>query len=804
MLVSLIKKFFRDKKSATAVAMALMTVPLLISASAAVDFSRIASARTLLQGAIDGAAIAGAGEWQMSESSTNAYNTAQNEFSNSGAQLPKFVSIGTPTIALACTGTTGTGNQTTNQCGGTQSFSTTTVQGCPATFEYCVVVNATATLKNTLFASLIPSELLTVKSVGIANFPASNFSGKDIPPSPGFGSAGDISGIYAYAVPMDNPGNAPNYNEMPAANTYCANSTAPLQYENMVAPGTGVTACNYLFVANSLGTGGTGGSISLQQNQPIAFAFINFTGGNGYQQDDNTNYTTNLMISTTSSTSGYTAWPQGESVNTYTYTITTTTITCSAYPTKGNQENQCSSQTTKTGKAVNYSSGTEPTAGSSSTTCTQYYPSNKYNGDCETSSYTTTSSSTITTTALYGSCPDHTLYGSLSQGYGTPSSDSLNNYSSAYEVLGEPPTHNTNHVLTPFVTTTVVTNTVNGNSYYVKAACPNYSTSGTGIKAPVSSTYSSQTGNSVFAGMNTFSTWFPDQPFTDNAASDVITSGSGDVYPPVIGACTPATNATDGGITPVKSDPWWNWSGSNTGKCTQQQSASFSNCALLIQPLGTQVPVNSSNEAIMPDYYNEIEDSSGNVLALDPVYDGIPYTDLLTGVAVTNTDQAEVTNSSGDIITQGYTPTSSSSPEITSTTKISAHGTTAVFGAGSKFIGDYIVTQPPASRAGTLDHDLPQSTSSKCYNPSVATSVASGGVEIPGYNSNGFAVDPIANPQLGAVICNSPTPETYALYWNDMGTYESDDLGYWNAVQTFTCSVPASTNAGGGPATLSG
>ncbi|MDE8347415.1 MAG: pilus assembly protein TadG-related protein, partial [Acidocella sp.] len=154
MLASLIRSFCRDRKAATAVAMAIMTVPLLIGASAAVDFSRIASARTLLQASVDAAAIAGAGEWQMSESSSSAYTVTQNMYATTGAQLPSFVGTTPAVIQLACTGTTGAGAQTTNQCGGTQAFSTTPVTGCPtnasgvATFEYCVVVTETATLKN--------------------------------------------------------------------------------------------------------------------------------------------------------------------------------------------------------------------------------------------------------------------------------------------------------------------------------------------------------------------------------------------------------------------------------------------------------------------------------------------------------------------------------------------------------------------------------------------------------------------------------------------------------------------------------
>jgi hypothetical protein len=373
--------------------------------------------------------------------------------------------------------------------------------------------------------------------------------------------------------------------------------------------------------------------------------------------------------------------------------------------------------------------------------------------------------------------------------------------------LGYPPTHNTNHVLTPFVTTNIVQTTFNGTTYYVAAVCPNYSTANTSINAPVSSTYSSSAGNAAFAGMNTFSTWFPDQVFMDSSAApatdssgNAITSGTGDVFPPVMSGCTQATNATDGGVTSASIDPWLAWSGSNikSGYCTAAQTSSYNNCAFLIQPIGTNVPVDGNNEALLPDYYNEITDGSGNVLALDPVWDNVTYVDQLTGVTVNDTGAAT-----------GYTPTNTTASTVTISSATKIHGSTSNLYAGSLYIGDKLVTQVPATSGVGQDHNLPASTSNHCYNPSVAVQYAgyfpnNGTVQIPGYASNGTPLDPIANPQDGAILCNSSTPETYALYWNDMGTYEEDDLGYWNAVEAFTCSVPSATNAGGGAATLSG
>jgi hypothetical protein len=255
-----------------------------------------------------------------------------------------------------------------------------------------------------------------------------------------------------------------------------------------------------------------------------------------------------------------------------------------------------------------------------------------------------------------------------------------------------------------------------------------------------------------------------------------------------------------------------------------------------VEPLGTNVPVDINNQALLPDYYNEIQDTNGNVVALDPVYD-TPltgyYIDPLTGAKVYN-------DAVGPYLPSNRT---ASSAQISATTTIygnttrPAGGSTTALFAGSVYVNSatpgypfHLVIQTPATSGNGQDHNLPLSTSGHCYNPSLATTLASppyvyssgtftdtggtygyldngvkeyNGSKVPGYNANGTPLDPIANPQDGAVICDQSSPETYALYWNDLGTYELDDLGYWNAVDSFTCSVPTTGNIGGGPATLS-
>ncbi len=288
----------RERRGATALAMALLLVPLLLTAGVAVDLSRIASVRTLLQASVDGAAVAGVNEWRMSQSSTNAYTVAYNDFSNTGAQLSNFAAPVTPVVNLACTGVAA-------QCGGTHSFSATSAYGCPDTtaFEYCIVVTATLTLKNSLLGNLIPARLLSVTGGAASTYANSSFTGKNIPPSPGFGSAGDWSDITAYAVPMT--GTSSDYNTVPTPNSYCSSFPGPLQYIPESAPTNGATQCNYLYIADSRGNTGTGGAITLAQGQAIGFLFTNDSGASGFNRIDSTQYTTHLMVSTTSSSNGY-------------------------------------------------------------------------------------------------------------------------------------------------------------------------------------------------------------------------------------------------------------------------------------------------------------------------------------------------------------------------------------------------------------------------------------------------------------------------------------------------------------------
>ncbi|WP_298283938.1 TadE/TadG family type IV pilus assembly protein [Acidocella sp.] len=855
-MMSRLAKFRKDRRAVTAMALALMIVPLVVGASAAVDISRIASTRAELQAAADAAAIAGAGAWQTSEQAAAAHNAASAAYAGTASTIANFVSSPSSAVELTCTGSS-------TQCGAAtpDSYATTpSAHNCPGGSEYCVIVKASGTLANSLISGMIPSELLTVSAMATTAFPATTISGKNIPPSPGFGSAGDVSGIYAYAVPMSGTGASatPNYTTMPAAGSSCGSysSIGPLALKESVAS----AACNYLFIAlsTSSGTAGAGGSITLQQNQPIAFTFVNYTGADGYHSSNYYQTSTQLYVSASSGSLG-TYHQNGDTVTNDITTYTTSEYLCWDYQLNGGN---CDTS----GQAYSTATSTTGTDGTT-TSCDYYYYGQQY---CVTN---VTTSATITNSVkLYGQCPAHTLYGSLDSinvntstgaaSGGGPPADSINVYSSAYEVAGYPPTFETNHALVPFAATGLAkAETVNGTTYHVTAICPNYATTGTTINALIASTYAgdiaatlaNQGGDgSVWQGLNIYSTAFPGQTYTDtgtayppddstglySSGAVAMVGGGNDVYPPAIAGCSPATNASDNGVTTTPAN-WWNWNASNAGSCAQESSAhqssylaaaqsnssgttvgqpQYSNCALLIQPLGTAVPTNGNNQALLPDYYilvSTAANGGGTILAIDPVWDGQTFPDLVPGVlaslvanqidpnisisngAVTDQDTAATYNSSGGLTGNGFVPSTYQSFQITS----------------GAYNGDYGYFEPPSH--GGSEFDPPDQTSHQCYDPQrngnaahmVAiqngTSQPTSFTAVNDQNDN-EAIDAIANPQDGAIICGSNPPETYALYWNDLGTYGSDDLGYWNAVMAFTCSVPGTSTAGGGPVTLSG
>jgi hypothetical protein len=541
-------------------------------------------------------------------------------------------------------------------------------------------------------------------------------------------------------------------------------------------PGTGVTTCNFLLIG--LSTGGTGaGSLTFDKENPIAFAFVNFTGGS-ISASGSADLDTSISTSTSS--------PQNQSstINGQTNYVQVTPAYCAANP----------------GKCTNYTNEIYVKTGTSVT----YYPSG-YTVPAVTCTKTQKSCVASSATQLFAYCPAHNLYGSItaypnSANDIVPLVDSINTYSSSYMYLGYSPTHGTNHALTPFLgpaNTQTLGGTTGSTTYSVQAVCPQWLTAGTNIgtvNGAAAATVAFNPGITGYPAENvtSYSTYYPDQTYSDT---------SGEIYPPGVAGCTPVMSAALAPGSTVSatpnastSNPWWGWSPSNaaaydpgdtsvhncafnyvsaSGTITTVNEISkpsnapftsaYSNCALLIQPLGL-------NPTGIPSYYTYIANPSATAGTLG--------------------NAANITT---------FTPVYSKTLP-TSTTITSQGG------------GLWLVKEPPASGVSGRP---PADTSHQCYNPQNNGVDASKlpSVDIPNNDltgpNGGAPNDVVENAGLGALKCDQTPPLSYGLYWNDMGSYANptqynDDLGYANAISEFTCSSPQNnTGDGSGPATLS-
>jgi hypothetical protein len=167
----LFRKFINEHGAATAVVMALMLVPMVLAAGAAVDFARLSASRAQLQGAVDGAAISGVGAYANDQSGTNAINVATSAFNASFAGMANAIALNTstsPGVTAGCTSTT------TSLCG--TGYTTMSTSACTAG-TYCVTVSATATQKNALFYRLF-SEKISVTGTAQYTVPSSSPPGQ--------------------------------------------------------------------------------------------------------------------------------------------------------------------------------------------------------------------------------------------------------------------------------------------------------------------------------------------------------------------------------------------------------------------------------------------------------------------------------------------------------------------------------------------------------------------------------------------------------------------------------------------------
>lgn len=745
MLARLCRRLWKSRRASVAIVVAVTLVPMMIAGAVGIDMARIAEARTVLQAAVDSAAIAGGGAYGTSNSASAAATAAQAAYAGNTASLSGMVASITPSSASSLVSTYCNSGGSVS-CSGVGSD---TSGSCPAGgYQYCVVVQASLSLNNILAAYILPRSYLSVKAVDTVGTPTYDVNPGDVSSS-SVGSAYDHNILGAYVVGSEAAGagssaaGAADFAAIPDENSSCG-GVFPDETNITQVPSS--TPCNFLFIGSSTG-GSASGTLSLTSGQYVAFAFFNLTGGTTpFGADTGTNYYTNITVSTSQNGSG-TLYPNGAC-----YT------------------------------------GSSLATGSD---CTRQHPS------------------------LYGECPVHNLYGSISQGTigalvanGATDADSLTVYSSAYEMLGYPPTHDVNHSL-PSFTSEISESFGSGGygappqTYYVTVTCPNWPTT---EAAAAADGVSSQVP--VDTNITDYATYYPDV---------TLTGGTGTYYPPSLqSACSPA--ASYPAASGTSTDSWWGWSADNTKNtasngtpyCANQPQLSgtstydpsYNNCALIIQPLGSGVPASSSGPEL-PSYYIAVKDSSGTLVLLDPVYDNATYTDLYPGVEDNlpaydssmklTASSAAANNGSGLAVTLTSSHNSSYYPTRTKYYAITS----------GAYSGDTAYIEKPAQNsAGGYIDSLPPETSHRCYNPQ--KNGFSSDAFYNTNNDNGSAVDHVANPQLGAIDCAANIGRSFGLYWNDMGGAASDDLGYWNAVTVFTCPSPTYTTGSSAPSTLSG
>ncbi|WP_162173908.1 TadE/TadG family type IV pilus assembly protein [Acidocella facilis] len=773
MLSRLFRRLFADRKGATALVVAITLVPMLLASITAVDMARISAARTVLQAAVDSAAIAGGGVYGTSGSNTSAISAAQASYAGSTATLGAMTSSLTTSSDSSLVSTYCIASANVS-CSGVAADSS---GSCPTAYQYCVVVAAKLSLNNILLNWLVPTTWLTAKgvdSVGTVSYQVTNssFSGTMV------GSAFDKSDILTYIVPTNSSGSA-DFGTVPQANSACTTGVIASTASSVAVPsGTG---CNYALVGSSYGSSATG-SLTLSGGQYVAFAFANLTGGTtSFGNDGGVQYYDNITVNGT---------------------------------------------TYSNGACYNYNDG-------------RIY--NQSVSDCQDNN----------NYSFSGECPVHNLFMSFTQGTGAPKADSLNIYSSAYEMLGYPPTYGTNHALTSF------SNTIYPYGYAVTVQCPRWPTSA-GAAA------TDGDGSQVPADTNitAYATDYPGKGVTDS-------TGLLTYPPPLQSSCSPAASYPASGNQSVSSD-WWGWNPPNPNStttlyplsgnsynasfCTNQPTItsnnvtsydpSYNDCALAIQPLGLYYPPasgsttnqNSSTNvpevtttyngvtttgAALPDYYiviRKTNDPSAAIIGLDPVYDnqngvsgGLVYQDSNPGV-ITNT----LNGYDGNI---KVTYTKDANGKVTGATVTDKdragfyppydnsrnHAYKSYQITDGSYAGDYAFLERPSphdSGSTAYDQTLPPEASLRCFNPQQNGYTSS--TFTVSNNNNGSPVDPLSNPELGAIECSANQNQSFAIYWNDMGGYESDNIIYWNAATVFTCPAATSSYGAGSPSILSG
>lgn len=250
---------------------AVMSLPVLMSVGVGVDMTRMTLARSALQSAVDGAALAAAAAGGYSKSAgsvadTNATNAAKNYFSGNythGGQGPSVTSAGAsivPTVTPPLA--TSSGYKVTVSAQGTMNTVLVGMAkliggGTSNASINSVVIQAYATANNTTTPGTGPKLVVKANNVG--------------------STAADWNAAYIYAVPFLPDGVTPDYEKIPqASDLYLAGSNCPPEsYDSTLY-------CYYGAAQNCSPTDAHPDLTDFPNSNldlPIAMVFINVTNG---------------------------------------------------------------------------------------------------------------------------------------------------------------------------------------------------------------------------------------------------------------------------------------------------------------------------------------------------------------------------------------------------------------------------------------------------------------------------------------------------------------------------------------------
>jgi Flp pilus assembly protein TadG len=99
--LSRLGRIAQDRRGNIGLTFALMLVPILTVAGAAIDYARLEQFKTQLQATVDSAALSGAAVYTSSSQSSNATTVATNYVTSNVAQLPGHVGSVTPTVSAS-------------------------------------------------------------------------------------------------------------------------------------------------------------------------------------------------------------------------------------------------------------------------------------------------------------------------------------------------------------------------------------------------------------------------------------------------------------------------------------------------------------------------------------------------------------------------------------------------------------------------------------------------------------------------------------------------------------------------------